>query len=135
MKKFFAVIFLLAFIVFGCKKQSSSINECNGCKLIGIYTGMFHDEAGCYACVPYLDTTYNGFFSVDTIGGDSLFIIRSYDSYSWRYSMNDSNYYTRHFNLNGMEDFEFISTDSIKYYLNNGGSGGYFRQTFSGKKL
>lgn len=135
MKKLFLLISLFVISLTACKKQTTTDSiVCERCKVIGIYTGTFHDVAGCYGCVPYLDTTYSGNFVVDTIPLDSIKITRSYDSYEWRFAYNDTGKYSRWACCTVGESVEFNWPDSLIYFYNNGGGGGYLRKEFFGKK-
>ncbi len=124
---------IVLMFVYGCKKESVHSN-CESCKWIGSYSGIFHDVAGCYGCTTYLDTIYNGSFFLDTLSNDSIQIIRSYDNYEWRFQYNDSSRYSRWGCCTVGESFELILPDTMNYYYNNGGSGGYYRQEFIGNK-
>lgn len=131
MKRFLLASFLLCMIS-ACKKEKH--DTCKGCVYEGTYTGTIHDVAACYACVPYLDTVYQGSFSVTIIPGDSIKIVRSTDQYEWTFLLNDSAMYMRYACCTVGESFKFYSTDSLNYFYNNGGGGGYFKQEFSGVK-
>ena len=135
MKKIFLIVSSLVFSVTACKKQSTpDTTVCERCKVIGIYTGIFHDVAGCYTCIPTTDTTYSGSFLVDTLPADSLKITRNYDNYEWRLAYNDTGKYNRSGCCTVTESLAFKLPDSLAYYYNNGGGGGYYRQEFAGKK-
>ena len=134
MKHRFFTIFILLFFLNSCKKENSQSVACLGCNYTGAYQGNFHSVAACYGCPPYLDTMFSGLFSVDTIGVDSIVINRDYDSYSWRWAVNDSGEYSRWGCCTVGESFAFRQPDTLTYFYNNGGSGGYFNQTFAGKK-
>lgn len=131
-----AVLIALAVSVtiYSCKKENTQQVQCTHCHLAGTYNGSFNQEAACYTCVPYLDTVFTGSFTVDTLAGDSILITRLYDNYSWRFAANDSNEYSRGGCCTVTESFEFKQPDSLRFYYNNGGSGGYFREMFEGKK-
>lgn len=131
LKIFFASFIGIVFFA-GCKKEHTT--NCTGCHLIGTYPGTFRQTAGCYACSPYLDSMFAGSFLVDTLHTDSIIITRSYDNYQWRFSFADSSVYSRWACCTVGESFTFTSTDSLKYFYNNGGSGGYFREEFTGKR-
>jgi len=128
----FVLIFLL-FLLSACKKESGNHTTCKACALIGNYTGNFHDVAGCYGCIPYLDSTYSGSFLVDTIHQDSILITRSYDNYEWHFLYNDTAAFSQGQPFTGVT-FTFKNGDSLFFFYNMGGSGGYFRQEFSGTK-
>jgi hypothetical protein len=132
-KKLSLLMTITLFLVYGCKKDVISVN-CERCKWVGTYSGTFHDVAGCYGCVPYIDSTYNGNFVVDTLSNDSIIIIRTYDNYEWRFAYTDTGKYSRWGCCTVGESFEFILPDTLTYFYNNGGSGGYFRQEFTGNK-
>ncbi len=136
MKKIFLLVSLFALGITACKKQLTTDSVvCERCKVIGVYSGTFHDVAGCYSCIPYLDTTYSGNFVVDTLPFDSIKITRNYDNYVWRFAYNDTGKYSRWGCCTVGESLEFKLPDSLTYFYNNGGSGGYFREEFKGKKL
>ena len=120
--------------VAACRKDTTLAVTCYSCRLTGNYTRQFHDIAGCNGCLPYVDSVYNGAFTVDTLVGDSLLITRLYDNYTWRFEANDSDYYYRHFNLNSTESFTFRYPDSLFFFYNIGDSGEYSRQEFTGTK-
>lgn len=117
-----------------CKKDSTSNTNCNACNIIGTYSGSFHQTAGCYACIPYLDSTFSGLFTVDTLNTDSIVITRSYDNYRWIFAYADSGYYSQSGCCTVIQSFDLRKLDSLTFYYNNGGSGGYFREEFYGKK-
>ena len=129
-----AFVFIAMILLAQACKKDSSHTTCKACNAIGNYAGIFHQTAGCYACVPYLDSTFTGNFVVDTLHFDSIIITRSYDNYQWRFSYNDTGSYSRWACCTVGESFTFVQPDSLIYYYNNGGSGGYFREEFSGKR-
>lgn len=131
MNKFFVLFAAIAFVT-GCKKENTA--TCSGCHLIGTYAGAFRQTAGCYACTPYLDSVFTGNFTVDTLHNDSIVITRSYDNYQWRFAYTDSSVYSRWACCTVGESFTWTQTDSLIYFYNNGGSGGYFREEFAGKR-
>lgn len=121
---------LISFTFYSCKKDKNSIAS----KWEGTYSGNFHQVAGCYTCVPYLDSTFAGLFSVRLLQTDSIAITRLYDNYSWHFVVNDSNEYYRWWCCTVGESFTFREPDSLIFCYNNGGGGGYMRETFEGKK-
>lgn len=133
MKKNF-VILLIAISVYACKKDRTQNTVCHGCNIRGTYTGAINQVAACYACIPYLDTTFTGIFFVDTLSIDSIKIIRQNDNYQWEFIYNDTGTYSRSACCTVGESFSFKPSDSLIYYYNNGGSGGYYREEFNGKK-
>jgi len=101
--------------------------------VIGVYNGTFHDMSGCYGCTPYIDTTYPGYFLVDTFLNDSIIILRSFDNYSWKFKYYSTGNYSRGVQNTGVS-FYFKDQDSLHFYYNYGGSGGYSNEEFFGKK-
>ena len=126
-----AFLFLLV-TLYACNKDAAHQLNCESCPLRGTYVGQFHSTSGCYGCIPYLDTMYYGSFTVDTLGTDSIRIIRNYDGQLWTLQYNDTGTYERVWCCTGIESFTFKQPDSLLFFHNNGGSGGYFRQTFAG---
>ncbi len=118
------------FAFFSCKKDVNNPDD----KWVGTYLGNFHQVAGCYGCVPYLDSIFTGLFYVQMLQTDTIEIKRLYDSYVWHFAVNDSNEYSRWGCCTVGESFSFHEPDSLIFYYSNGGSGGYFRETFEGKK-
>lgn len=121
---------LTSFVFYSCKKDKNSVTY----KWQGTYSGNFHRVAGCYACVPYLDSTFAGLFTVHLLPTDSILVTRLYDNYRWLFLANDGNEYSRWGCCTVGESFSFREPDSLIFYYNNGGSGGYMRETFEGKK-
>jgi len=130
----FLITLSLVMMLAACKKDDSQNTDCNGCDLIGTYNGVFHQTAGCYGCMPYLDSVFSGSFIVDTITADSIVFKRSYDNYERIFAYNDTGFYSRWGCCTVSESFTFAQPDSLKYFYNNGGSGGYFREEFYGKR-
>lgn len=128
------VFSLMITLLCSCKKDSDNQPNCNTCPVRGTYVGQFHSTAGCYGCIPYLDTIFTGTFTVDTLGLDSIRITRNYDGQQWRLLYNDTGVYERFWCCTGTEVFTFRQPDSLLFFHNNGGSGGYFRQEFNGKR-
>jgi hypothetical protein len=124
------MVLLLVSLLVSCDKDS----QCQSCEIFGKYYGDFHDVAGCYGCIPYRDTIYRGNFLVEPLTNDSIKITRSYDEYTWRFPASTSNKYQQNSGSAWGESFDFNSSDSLAYFYNRGGSGGYFRITFEGKK-
>ncbi len=116
----------------GCKKNAT---DCDACRWTGSYNGVFHRVAACYGCVPYLDSTFSGSFLVSSMGNDSVLITRVYDEYTWTFKLSDNGKYAQSGGLNSGFSFTFTETDSLYFFQNFGGGGGYFRETFQGKKL
>ncbi len=127
------VIVFSVLLLQACKKETQQ-TTCDACYLRGTYMGSFHQVAGCYGCMPYLDSIFTGSFIVDTLHNDSIVIKRVYDNYEWKFEYNDSAQFSRWGCCTVGESFEFKSPDSLRFYYNNGGSGGYFREEFFGKK-
>ncbi len=115
-----------------CAKQQTEI--CKPCTYAGRYEGTYHNLAGCYSCVPTTDTTFGGIFFVDTLAGDSLQFINESSGQEWRFAYNDSGAYKLSGCCTYIVELEFKAPDSLIFYYNNGGSGGYFRQQFWGIK-
>jgi hypothetical protein len=124
------VLFLAVANVWSCGKEE----KCQPCTLSGVYTGVFHDVAGCYGCVPFRDTMFSGSFVVESTTHDSVRITRSHDKYEWKFAFSELGKYSVAGNIPLIEEFTFKSGDSLSYFYNRGGSGGYFRTTFEGKR-
>ncbi len=123
-------------IIFGAMMAWSCSKEepCQTCSLAGVYSGVFHDIAACYGCVPFRDTVFTGSFVVTSTDHDSLKIVRSHDKYEWKFAFSSDKKYRINSNGSLWEEFTFKSADSLSYFYNLGGSGGYFRSTFEGKR-
>lgn len=128
-----ACLFSFLFFINSCQKAEQS-GSCKPCSVTGVYAGTFHQTAACYGCVPYIDTIFAGTFVVDTFATDSLRVIRSFDGYEWRVAYNDSGIYYRWACCTTGESLRFSTSDSLYYFYNNGGSGGYWKIEFSGTK-
>ncbi len=125
--------FLLIFAtITSCTKDESKCNK--NCKWEGQYKGTFHDVAACFGCIPFRDTTFTGSFLIKSLEQDSILIIRSFDQYEWRLPFSENGIFSLNAGPSWGESFTFIREDSLKYYSNRSGSGGYFRTTFEGAK-
>lgn len=133
MKKLTPALFMLCLLA-ACKKETPVDVQCPACPLIGNYTGQFHQIGGPYGAQPPTDTVYTGVIAVDTLPGDSIAITVSVVNTITHWAYTDTGYYYRHFNLNDSESFTFSNNDSLYFFRNLGGSGGYFRTEFAGKK-
>lgn len=131
MRKAIALILTITLIT-SCKKDNTQ-SPCEACSLIGTYLGTFHDVGGCYGCIPYTDTTFTGSFTVDTLHNDSIIITRNFDSYERRFAYNDTSY-SGSICCAIVESFTFEQGDTLRYFYSLGGSGGYSREEFWGKK-
>jgi len=126
-------LILIIIIVVGfqsCRKDETWPTK----TVAGTYEGEFHAVAGCYACIPYLDSTYAGNFLVEAFDKDSIKLIRSYDKYNWTFPFSADGNYSRSACCTMGESFTFTSSDSLNYFYNMGGSGGYYRITFNSIK-
>ncbi len=121
---------LMISMLFSCEKEES----CQSCKFIGQYSGTFHDVAACYGCIPFRDTMFSGTFLVQSPHGDSISILRLYDKYEWKFAVQENGLYSRGAGTPWRESFTFNSQDSLQYFSNISGGGGYFRLTFKGGK-
>ena len=123
------IVVLILLSIISCTKESPIQSH----KYEGRYLGTFHDVAACFGCVPSRDTMYSGSFEVTYIQDDSINISRSHDNYQWKFALSSDSVYT----LSGYkwaEIFTFKSNNTLHYYYNRSGSGGYFNTTFEGIK-
>lgn len=71
---------------------------------------------------------------VSTFDDDSIRIVRSHDLYEWKFAFSASDKYSINSSGPKAEDFTFSTGDSLSYFSYLGGSGGYFKTTFEGKR-
>ena len=136
-------ILVVLFCIF-CLGNCTYENECTdtGLKYVGTYIGTKKHTGGCYACIPFIDTSYTINVPVSFVRNDSFQIegivlsctepTHYYPSTWYRvkgtYFFYDNDPHGSHLTI------EFKYPDSLKYDLNFDGSAGYSYYSFRGKR-